>query len=110
PDQLQQVRDRDEEALRARPVRAVPELHPAEQLALEPRREREEHHHDVDHEERLRDRDPPGLVHYAVTSTVSCRSAAWSRATRTVPRSRSRASRATSVRDVPFDDTVTGWP
>ena len=84
-DQLQQVGDRHEQALGAGAVRAEAQLHAAEQLPLEPGREGEEHHHDVDHDERLRDRDPPRFARHGLISTVACRSPAWSRGTRTTP-------------------------
>src|SRR5439155_690158 len=109
-DQLQQVGDRHEQALGTRAVRAEAELHAAEQLSLEPGREGEEDHHDVDHDERLRDGDPPRLVHQGLTSTVGWRLAAWSPAMRTAPAARSRAMRARSSTEVPFDETVTVWP
>src|SRR6478609_6824104 len=105
-DQLQQVGDRHEQALGAGAVRPVAQLHAAEQLSLEPGREREEQHHDVDDDECFRNRDPPRLGH-AFTSTVGCRSAAWSTAMRTTPASRSRAICARSSTDVPFEETVT---
>ena len=46
-------------------------------------------------------------MHHVVTSTKSCSPSASPRGTRTVPGGRSRAIRARSERDVPFELTVT---
>ena len=94
-DQLHEVGDRLEQAERTRTVRPVAVLHPAEQLALEPRRVGEGEQEQVDHEERLDQADPPGLVHRRFTSTTSWPSPrACSSAARTVPLASFRERRA----------------
>src|SRR5262249_14547142 len=88
----------------------VAELHPAEQLALEPGQVREADEQHVDDDDRLDDRDPPGLVH-ALTSTVPpCRPAACSSGTRATPARTALVTRARSWTEVPLCETVTVAP
>ncbi len=60
-EQLEQVGDRLQQAVRAGPVRAVAHLHPGHHLPLGEREVGERDHDEVDHDEALDERDPPDL-------------------------------------------------
>src|SRR5205823_1064481 len=107
---LDQVGDRLEQAVRAGAVRAVAQLHPAEELALEQRRVRERDHDQVDDHERLDQRDPPGLGHALFTRTLCWKPGTCSRGARAMPGVSRSFTRARSSTEVPFELTTTLSP
>src|SRR5207237_622740 len=110
-DELDEVGERLQQALRPGAIRPVAVLHPAEQLPLEPGRVGERDHHEVDDHEGLDDRDPPGLAHSLLASTgPECSPAAWSAGTSARPSRRRLLTFARSATEVPFDRTVTVSP
>src|SRR5439155_18347190 len=104
--ELDQVGERLQQAEGYGAVRAVPVLHAAEQIPLEPRRVGERDHDQVHDHRGLDQGDPPDFPHGAI-STVGWRSPAYSSGTRRTPGRSSRLTRARSVIEVPFDRTVT---
>src|SRR5436190_306897 len=108
-DELDQVGNRLEKAVRAGAVGAVAELHAPESLALEQRRIGEGQQDEIDDHEALDRADPPRLAHL-LTSTVGCRSPAWPSAMRATPVFRRLLIAARSSTEVPFERTLTGSP
>src|SRR4029079_6927556 len=108
-DQINQVGDRMQKPERPGAVGPVAELHPAQHLALDQRHVREGQQQQVDDQERLDDRDPPGVCHLA-TYTVPPSSPACSAAIRTAPARRAALTRAWSSSDVPLCETRTVSP
>ena len=110
-DQLAEVGDRLQQAHRPDAVGAVARLHPADQLALEDRHEREEPHQAVDEDEGLDHGDEYAVGHQASTSIVQAPSTgAPSQAKRTAPGASVRESLAGPVVAPPAWRTVTAAP
>src|SRR5206468_3162033 len=115
-DELQQVGDGLQQAVGARPIGPVAELHAPHDLALEQGRVGEGEEDDVDDHDRLDDRDPPGLDragderHALTTSTAWRRSPACSSAMRATPGRSFLLMVARSASDVPFERTETVSP
>src|SRR4029079_1869581 len=121
PDQLDEVGDRLQEAVRPDAVRAVAQLHATHDLALGERQIRKRDEDEVDDDVSLDRRDPPrlgvvarrgeeGRDHCFTTSTSGCKSPACSSATRATPSTSFRFTRARSSSEVPFERTSTVSP